>query len=296
MLKIVGSVNKLSTSLHKKLEERIKGFGNKVTYRFEIGKQNMDREAKGDDATIFNLQYTLDPRVFEIFDEGEKEGSKYKTICIVKSTKMNVAGNLEVDVYGKIVVKKQERGVKVFYMNNKEDAEMVWFLECHPKLSGGLFEDKNKNQIVFRIDEASNAKTQIATREARRKAESFAANMTESEILDFAQSMAWDVNVDPLLLKDKVEQEAEKNSVSFNDLVAGEDIKYRSVVFKAISKEIIRFDPSTYGFYWKGNEQLITILSPNGEGTANNKFANWLQTNDTDKTVFKKIKSLVETR
>ena len=150
--------------------------------------------------------------------------------------------------------------------------------------------------IIFRVNKAADAVSKIANREVRRKAETLASNMTDSQVVDFAQAMGWESKIDIKILRDKVENEAEINSVTFNDLVEGENIKFRSLVFKAKDKSIIKFDQSSFGFYWVGNEQPITILSPDGEESADNKFATWLMVSDAEQSIFKKIKSLVETR
>ncbi len=295
MLKVLGEINNLSPKTVKEIEDKIKGFGDSVTYRFNISNPDLDPEAK-EGAVRFNQVHNLSPRSFRILDKNKNEGSIFVTIQLIEETLINNLGTEYVSKFGKIKILEHQKGIVDYDLTKKENLEKVFYIECHPKLSEGIFCDKEKVSIIFRVNKAADAVSKIANREVRRKAETLASNMTDSQVVDFAQAMGWESKIDIKILRDKVENEAEINSVTFNDLVEGENIKFRSLVFKAKDKSIIKFDQSSFGFYWVGNEQPITILSPDGEESADNKFATWLMVSDAEQSIFKKIKSLVETR
>ena len=70
MLEKVGKFNDLSPKLRSILEEKVKSFGKKVRFKFEIARQNPDPEKKNG-AVIYPFLYTLDPIVFDIVDTNE---------------------------------------------------------------------------------------------------------------------------------------------------------------------------------------------------------------------------------
>jgi len=292
MLKQVAHYNDFSPKFIEELEAKIDSFGKLVRYKFDIERQNPDKEFYNG-KTIFPQMYTLDPAVFNIVDkhEGRPGKSKSKTVANIKTAEMNQHGVL-IPTFNKVRVKAGARGVLRLDLTNEEDRDICAILELHPKLKGGEFADPNRQQIVSRVDESADATQQRIERGARLTALNAVNDMSEADIREFADGMQWDSTQDIEILRNQAEALADTEPIFFNEIISKDIIKYQALVQQALNKGIIQFDPAEYKFSWVGNKQPITVLSPVGEKTHVEKMAEFLKIGQQGQEVFKKIKSL----
>lgn len=291
LLRKQGQFNDLSNELRSKIENKVRGFGKTVRYKFDIANNNPDPQKYGG-AVIYPNIYTLDPATFFINDPYEKrEGvSKSKRIGLIEGVDKD---GIPIK-FKKIRVNGKFKGVLSLEIQEKEEHfEMAMLLEMHPKLSEGDFMDKGKRQLVKRIDELSAANIAREERSARKKAMDIAERMSHKELIDFADAMLLDSTTDESVLRNEIEIIAESTPDFFNDLVNGETIKYQSLIKQALDKKIIEFNPDSYSFNYASNKQPIITLSANGEKNEIQKLADWLQSKGkVEQEVYKKIKSL----
>jgi len=291
-LEAVAHYNNLSPKLRKELEEKIKGFGKAVRYKFDISKHNPD-PVKYNGEVVWPNTYTLDPCVWNIVDPYETDvKAKSKKIAFVEETDNKGVPNR----FRKIRVKAVEKGVLV--LNVEDDIDhfyMAMALELNPKLKGGMFADPKAFQVVERIDEMADAKTKREERSARVKALAAAEALSKEELIAFVDAMQWDSGEPEDILRNKVEALAEESPVMFNDLVGSEQLKTRATIKQALDKQIITFDPVEWKFMWASNMQVITVLSPSETQTHIEKFAEWIKSNgDAGKKVFEKISGILK--
>lgn len=294
MLKQLGQYNDLSPALLKQLEDKIISFGNEVRYRFDIEKENPDKTFYNG-KTIFPGKYTLDPAVFTITDKLEDRAgkSKTKTIALIKKYEDKGSHGLEVE-FNKVRISAPARGILRLDLTNEEDKEICMFMELHPKLSGGMFYDTTRIAVVSRIDEELEAEALIKERAEKRKAANAVADMGLKELQSFADAMDWDSTQKESVLRNLAEELAENDPAYFNDLIADKKIEYLALIKQALDRNIISFDPAELKYSYADNKQVITTLSPNGDKTDKEKFAEWLQVGgDRASEVAKKMKSLV---
>ena len=293
LLEQVAHYNDLSPKLREELSEKLRSFGKRVRFKFNIAKPNPDPSKYNGDTVYPNI-YTLDPCVFNILDpyEDRKDKSKSKRIGLVEKT--DEKGLPE--RFGKIRVAAAQKSILSFELEEgSEDWYRAMMLLIHPKLSGGKFSDKQKQQVVSVIDEQATAKTERAERTARVKALNAAQGMNEKELKDFADAMLWDSTEDEEVLRNMAEAMADSTPVFFNDLVAGKNVEYKAAIKQALDRKILEFDPAEYKFIWAGNKQTIAVLSPIGEKHEIDKMAEWLQSNGQKADeVYKKIRSLLK--
>jgi hypothetical protein len=296
LLRKEGQFNDLSTEFRKKLEDKVRGFGKTVRYRFNISSENPDPEKRNGKFIWPNI-YTLDPATFYINDPYEKNSSKSKRIGLVDGVDY-VQGQQVPSKFKKIKVEGKNEGIlKLDIADIDEHFEFAMYLEIHPKQINGDYLDKSKQQIFSRIDEQAAATSARAERSAKQKALSVAEKMSDKEIIEFADAMLWDSTQELELLRNQVEEMAEKNYEFFNDLVVGKNIEYQALVKKAIDRGVVIFNPAEYNFIYASNKQVIATLSPNGEKEPEHKLADWLMGAGTkEQEVFKKIKSLTEAK
>lgn len=293
MLQKVGIYNDLSKGLLEKLQKRIDGFGSTVRYRFDIERENPDRTFYNG-KTIFPQTYTLDPTTFKITDKDDATGKpKSVSVAIVKSYEQNDKGGLDIRL-GKVRVRASQRGMLRLELDKDEDKEMAMLIELHPKLSGGDFSNPTMHQVITRVDEQAEATIRTDERKLRLKAMRVAEGMSKKELVDFCDAMQWDSSQKETVLRDLVEDLAENEPQFFNDLVESKDLEYRAAIKQALNKGVIGFDPGEYKIFWGGNKMTITVLTPSGEKSEVEKFADWLISGgEKSDEIFKKIKSLI---
>lgn len=295
-----GLYNDLSPKLRAKLEERINSFGKKVRYKFDISNVDPHPDNKGE--RIFPFLWHLDPIQFQIIDKDEDRKENGVDVQKVKKIGILLPGKTDKGdpTFRRIQVPQRNKGVLVFDMENIEDKESVMMLELHPKLSGGLFADKDKRAVVSRIDENALATEQRTLRTAKRKASEVATSMSDKEVVEFADAMSggnnveWDSTQSPVVLRNKIEELAETEPVYFNELVDSKNIEYQAVIKQAMNKGIISFDPVDYSFKWATNNQPIAVLQPTVDKNEVQKLAELFQAGDVkQKSLYQKIKAIV---
>jgi hypothetical protein len=293
MLQKHAHYNDLSPELRKQLEEKVKAFGETVRFKFNISRENPDPE-KYNGPILWPSMYVLDPKVFRITDKLEKRpgASNSKEVGLVNKLK----DDGKPESFHSIRVFGRNRGVLVFKpQENVDDFNYVMYLLMHPKLSGGIFQNKNMQPIIELIDEKKEAEAQRERRSHRAKALAVATNMKDEEVKQFADAMLWDSNIDPDALRNQVETLAEEDPKMFNDLIGSKNLEYQALIKQAMDKQVIAYNPAEFKYMWFGNQQVFATLSPVGNKNEVEKLSEWLQTGGKNADeVFGKIKSLVK--
>ena len=293
LLEFYQRFNDLSDKFRKELEETVKGFGNRVRFKFDIAKENLDPQ-KFNGAIIYPNVYTLDPAVFNINDPYEtREGkSRSKQIGLILETDQEKGHPIK---FHKVRILSRMRGILDLDLEQELDRNVCMFLLIHPKLSGGQFLDKTKQQVFSRIDEDALAGVQVSERAEKLKALNAAALMDDKAIVDFADAMAWDSTQKPKVLKNLVEEFAENDPASFNELVNGESLAYQSLVKQALDRSVISFDPAEGKFTFTKTKEPIATLGMIDEKTEVVQLAQWLLSGgEKEKKVYARIKELVK--
>lgn len=288
-----GQFNDLSKKLRNELETRVRGFGKVVRYKFDVSHPNPD-PSKYNGPTVWPNVYTLNPTIFNINDPHEdREGvSRSKRIAFIDGVDLEKGFP---NRFRKVRVEGKNQGLYKLNLENDEEFNMACLLELHPKNGNGMFPDKSKRQIFSRIDEQALATEQRNLRTAKRAALNAAGDMSDKQVVEFADAMQWDSAEDLKILHNKVEELAETSPDFFNDLVAGKTVEYQAAVKQALDRQIISFDPAEWKFMWTSNQQPITVLSEVDGKTHVQQMAEWLQIGGAkSEEVYKKMKSLLK--
>jgi len=288
----VGRYNDFTPKFYNELEEKVRSFGKTVQYGFDIASENPDPDKKNG-KKVYPSRYTLDPVTFFITDpyEDRPNKQKLKQVGLVKT--INDKG--EPDSFYRIRVLEGNAGVLRLDLENPEDFATAMLLEIHPKLKGGKFSDKTKRQLVERIDLEKLAKEKRNERSERVKALNVAQEMSDEDVMKFADAMMWEI-ASPSMNRNRVEELAETDFKMFNDLVEGKNIEYQATVKRAMDAKIIAFDPAEYRYIWCSNQQLVVKLEPSLNKNEVQVMSEWLQTaGDKAKEVYKKVTGLLKT-
>lgn len=287
----VGRYNDFSPKFRDELEKKVASFGKVVQYSFDIANENPD-PLKASGKKVYPSRYTLDPVTFFITDpyEDRPNKQKLKQVGLVKT--INDKG--EPDSFHRIRILEGSAGVMRYDLENQEDLNIVMLLELHPKLKGGKFADKTKRQIVERIDLEKVATEKRTERTSRLKALNVAQEMSDADVVQFADAMMWE-HATPAENRNRVEELAETNPIFFNKLVEGKDLEYQATIKRALDARIIAFDPAEYNFLWASTQQLVVKLQPSLDKNEVQVMSDWLQTSgEKANEVYKKIKGMLK--
>lgn len=291
MLHQVKNYNDFTSKFRQELEDKVLSFGKSVRFKFNISNDDPHPDNRG--KKVWPFIYTLDPATFRIVDKHEtREGhQKMKYVGMVKD--VNDEG-FPVSFH-KIKVTESKQGTLFFDLSNQDDIGFVMYLLLHPKLKGGDFADTTKQQMFERIDEKQLSTDKRKERTAKFQALKIAEEMSDAQVVQFADAMLWDSAEDLDILKNKVEEMAESNPDFFNDLVAGKNLEYQALIKRAMDKQVISFDPAEYRFVWRSNNQPLAILQQSLDKNEVQALAEYFigGGQKADETL-KKVKSLIK--
>jgi 23S rRNA maturation mini-RNase III len=293
LLNNIAHYNNFSDKLREELTERVKSFGDTVMYIFDISKPNPD-PLKYNGDTIWPNLYTLDPAIFSINDPHENRDGKSRSKLVALIDNVDEKGIP--NRFIKIRLHGRNKGILRIDLTNDLGFNQAMYLEIHPKHQGGIFSDKTKAQVFRRIDETSAANEERALRSARKLAMDTAEKMTTEEVYKFADAMLWDIGVNELVLRNKVEKLAEEHPVMFNDIINDKKTNYKAVIKRAIDNGVLVHSPMEGKLMWASSLQNICVLGINNtENDDIDRFAQWFMTaGDTADEAFKKIESMLK--
>lgn len=291
MLEQIAQYNDFSKQLRKELEEKVKSFGAKVRLKFNISNPNPDPE-KYNGPIIWPFLWTLDPAIFSIVDPYEERPDKSKSKQVAMVERQDEKGIP--NKFFRIRVHARHQGIVSLDLTNIEHQRDFMYVLLHPKLIGGRFSDKNKQQVFSIIDEKKEAKAAKEIRNAKRNAYIAASEMSDDKVKEFAAAMQWDEHEDIEILRNRAEELSEKAPDMFSDLIKGKVIEFRALVKRAIDTQFIAFNPLENKFIWVANQETITVLGMGLDGASEvERLAEWLMTaGKQGDAVYKKLKSL----
>jgi hypothetical protein len=283
-----GVWNDLSDALRKQLQEKVDSLGKTARFKFAIGKENPD-PAKHNGPMVYPFIWTLDPVVFDIVEKGVSVKKKIGMYEGTSNDKDDVR-----PVWKRVRVYEKERGVKTYYLDNPDDVEEVAYLLLHPKLSDGLFSDKRLAQQIELVDEKKYSTEKRKERSEKLVALSAAQEMSDQDVLDFADAMLWDSTQDIEILRGLIEEMAEVSPKMFGDLVKGKRIKYQATIKRALDKQFVNFNPAEYKFNWANGQVLATLL-PTEDKNEIEKLAEYFLTGGKKaEEQYKKVEELLK--
>jgi|LakMenEpi03Aug12_release.lakeMendotaPanAssembly.Ray.scaffolds.fasta_scaffold218596_1 bacterioferritin (cytochrome b1) len=291
LLTTIGKINAISEKLRAEIETKVLSFGDSVRYQFDISKDNPDPEKK-DGKVVWPHVYTLQPRTFVITDPYISKGAQ-NSVKIGLVDKLDEKGE-KVEIWGKIQVLGQNRGIVEIKLDSAEGISTAMFLELHPKMKNGIF-SKEGYKVFYRIDEKNLATEQRAERSLRKKAMDIAEKMSDAEAKMFSDAMTWDEH-DIDIIRNMIEDMAENEPAYFIEMHDNDSksILYQGTVQRAKDKKKIIFDNVNNSYTWE-NGKVITMLAPESTRTDIEQMALWLQTGgEQAQKAFEKIQTLIK--
>lgn len=280
-MQVVGKINKVHDDTKpKKLE-----IGQVARYQLLNGNPNPNPDARKTVPVVYP-SITQIPTRDRIFDPNSKE---YVDIAVVENYDLK-DGVITPKVF---YVKGTEYGIFACTGGNYEDEELYEFLE----LSNYNQSNKNRNAAVEprykRIDEIGDSKVRSKKRSALKEALTYAGNLTNGEVKDFAASMNWNESEPIEILRDKIEDFAEKTPEEFVKHVEDKDKEVKTIIKKALTAGVILYNAAEHKIVLSGNKHTLIKMDRVDGVDHLTQAAEYVMHNANGGKVFATIKKLL---
>jgi hypothetical protein len=292
-------VNDLSPELRKILDEAIAKQGKFVVFKFDIAKPNpeynfmmnpiaidsgMDMSKVAQGRKIYPAYYDLQPVTYRIIDPGD---NRRKKVGIV--TEEDKEGNPT--NFKRCSLREMDMGRVKLDMDNPDDREMFMYLWMHPKLKGGMFKDKNEQDLIEIVNERADAKKRGLRRSDKADALYVSSHMSLGEMKDFACASGWEEDQEEEVLQDMIGAFAENDPAGFKEFFNSSQYPYRAEIMRAERNGVIHWLPMENKYTW-ANGGLITAFGKMDNLDRLKEMAEFLISNKNGDEIFKRIKGL----
>lgn len=180
--------------------------------------------------------------------------------------------------------------------SNNRDAEIYEFFEISNYNKSFPYRSEDVEPIFERLD--LEAENQRAIKVISKKADALtlAINMTLTEMREFCAQMNWNEIAEESVIKTQLLQFAESNPAKFLELYNDPMFSNKSTVKRAITADIIRYDPAQHRIVWGNTEQTIAILDRIDGKNHVELFADWLHNHKNGHDVRMKLESMLRGR
>ena len=196
------------------------------------------------------------PSIDQIWDPVTEN---YIDIAAVKSVDPDGTHNLhKVYFYG------ASGGVLTLYGGRAIDQEIHSYLSIcnYNKSKDGR--DSSKDAIFELVDEGRKSEEERRSRNVKREALNVAADLTADQVRDYVAAMGLDDTGKIDVLRNKLEEMADKLPHQFMDLVNNKQAIMKASINRALSKNVIMFSPDQSRFTWPNGEVILTVSRTTG--------------------------------
>lgn len=177
--------------------------------------------------------------------------------------------------------------------NNNRDAEIYEFFEISNYNNSFPYRSSDVEPLFERLDlEAENQK---AIKIVHKKADALnmATTMTLTEMREFSAQMNWNEIAEESIIRNQVLQFAESSPAKFLELINDPNFAIKSAVKRALTQDIIRYDPAQHRVVWGKTEQTIATLDRIDGKNHVELFADWLLNAKNGHSVRTKLESML---
>lgn len=286
-MKVVGDFNKISPELKKYITLPKKG--TVVRYKFLIGVRDFDNPNKINYPTqnIKTKDRIKDPFTGDFVDIG-----------VFKEKKI-IDGNETITTKKKWLAGGSQEGELALTIGRIEDDELYEFMELSNENESNPYRDTSVVPMFKRIDVVKNAVNQNKARSARFTALQYVESLDDAGIREFAAAQGWDENEEMEVLRNLTGEMADKTPDAFIAFVQDPEMKDKSLLKYAFTKEILRHDISTNKVYWTKSGTVLAQLERQDGKSYIDSLLDFILTNkrggDAMTSIKKQIKLLTQT-
>jgi hypothetical protein len=184
-------------------------------------------------------------------------------------TYVDIAPVKSVDPSGKHIFHKiyfygVSGGILVLHGGRAVDQEIHSYLSLCNYNKSNQGRDTSKEAIFELVDEAVKSETERRSRNIKREALNAAADLNPEDVRDYIASMGLDDTGKIDVLRNKLEEMADKTPQQFMELINNKQAIMKASVNRAISKGVILFNAEQSRFMWPNGEVILTVSRTTG--------------------------------
>lgn len=252
------SLNKISKKVQDYLDQRALKPGETVKYRLLNGTKNIDpQRAKGDDLLFpSSIIIHLRDRIKDPGANGDKGG--VVEIGAVES----FDDKTKLPVFKKFILTPQKGDGGYFMLsgNNVIDIEMYDILELKNCNKSNPFRDASEDILFERVDEAKESKVRSTKRNFLYDSLDAIRHWTPDEMRIAGAAHNLNANLSIDVIKDRLEEIAEKDPETFYKTIDSEDNKVKALIKLAADAQIIAFSAHENKWFYPGNGETVALL------------------------------------
>jgi len=294
-------LNDISNTLKKYLEERKVKPKDTVKYRLLNGTRNIDPNRKKEDEYLFPSVINI-PINGLILDPGDEVVNEKGEVTSVKNDGSKQIGAIrsfddktKQPVYKKFYVRPQKGDGGIFMLrgNVVEDMDIYDALELSNANASNPYRDVSQDAIFERVND-------VAEGQARSKKRNFlfdSLNAIRGWTYDEMRVVGAGYNLSPLLekdvLKDKLEEIAEKAPEEFFKAIDSVDMKTKALIKLAKDAGVIEYIAHENKWVYVESQEIITLLDRKEGITETEQFALFLKNSANGDKIKGQIEKLV---
>jgi hypothetical protein len=226
------------------------------------------------------------PDVDRVFDPTKDD---YVDIANIAS--LGIGGK---PVMSPIAFEKRNQGKLLLRGDKTGDREVFQYLMLSNFNASNPNRDKSVNPLFELVEPAKKANDARKERSLRREAMNVAAELSASEVREFIASMNKDEKRDISILRDELENLAEKDPKQFISLSKDKNKSIQANIKKAIDSKIIKFDKTTNTFMWVSTGETIVQVPRSSKTSYLQGFTNFVLSNKNGEVVYEEIVKLLK--
>lgn len=155
-------------------------------------------------------------------------------------------------------------GIMVLHGGRAVDQEIHSYLSLCNYNKSNQGRDTSKEAIFELVDETVKSETERRSRNIKREALNAAADLNPEDVRDYIASMGLDDTGKIDVLRNKLEEMADKTPQQFMELINNKQAIMKASVNRAISKGVILFNAEQSRFMWPNGEVILTVSRTTG--------------------------------
>lgn len=287
MLQKIGNLNNISKTVQDYLDSIKLKDGQMVKYRLLNGTKNIDPErAKGDDM-IF-------PSCIAIPLHEKIKDPEYGPTQIGL---VNEFDDKEQPIFQTHILVPQRGDGGIFFLSGDKvtDIEMYDILELKNCNKSNPYRDKTVIPLFERVDEAAESKVRSKKRNYLFDSLDAIRHWTKDELIYAGASYNISPSVGVDVIKDKLEEIAEKDPETFYKSIESEDNKIKAIIRLAVDAGLISFNAHEYKWVDNTGETVALLNRREGEDE-NSGLVQFLKTSVNGPAIQGKLEKLLKSK
>jgi hypothetical protein len=247
-------LNKLSPTLQEYLDGRKLKVGDIVKYRLLVGTKNLDPKRKKGDDWLFPSSIDIPLRATIL----DPETSKTVDIGVVNTFN----DKTKLPDFRHFIVNPQTGDGGIFMLKGSVVADMDVYeaLELSNRNKSNPYRDTSEEVVFERVDDVQESKVRSTRRNFLFESHSAIRRWNADELRAMGAAYNLSPSLDPGILKDRLEEIAEKDPETFYKTIDNPDTATKAIIKMSTEAGIISFNAHENKWSFVGSDETLALL------------------------------------